>query len=367
MSNRNFSGPVFRILAVIVIVTMFFSIVPARAQGIVAVTATPPANMVLVPGGMYTVGSPDSDFYASEAAKPLHLVELSPYYIDRLEVNNRDYAQCVAAGACQEPTSKDSKTRAGYYSAAFDRFPVVNVTWEDANNYCQFVGKRLPTEAEWERAGMGTNGYQRFPWGNLLPRSYQMNLTGVPGDTEIGNGYPQGDSTLGVANMMDNVSEWVSDWYDPLYYAVSPTKNPAGPETGSEKVYRGGSFDSNIRSEHLTNRYALAPDQSSYSIGFRCAQDVPVQTTFESLFQSATETPQSYGFVQSGQREGIFIVDQAGVDRRIECIVPNGTVLSVYEGPIEKDYTFWIRVATNSGCHGWTLASSVLKLDDSGE
>ncbi len=320
-------------------------------------------NMALIPAGMYTVGAPDSDYFASEDAKPLHRVQFDAYYIDWYEVPVREYKKCVAAEKCAEPASFDSQTRTNYYSDAYAHFPVVNVTWEDAKNYCEFVGKRLPTEAEWERAAMGLDGYRKYPWGNLLPRPYQANTTGVPGDTEIPNGYPAGNSPTGLSNMMDNVSEWVSDWYDARYYAVSPLKNPSGPESGSEKVIRGGSFASNIVKEHLTNRYHMDPKESAPTIGFRCAMTAPAPSVYESVLEPTADPNLSYGFVQSGQTEGIFILRNPGIDQTIECIAPNGALLNVYEGPIEKDYTFWIRVSTKSGCAGWTLASSVLTLD----
>ena len=332
------------------------------AQGAAAGNPALMENMAKMPAGKYSIGAPDADYYAREESKPLHLVELSAYSIDKYEVTIRAYKKCVEAGVCAEPTLLSSQTRKNYYSDAYGAYPVVNVTWEDAKNYCEFVGKRLPTEAEWERAGMGIDGYRKFPWGDFLPRPYQANTSGVPGDTEIGNGYPSGASSSGVVDMMGNVAEWVSDWYDPGYYAVSEKKDPAGPADGTEKVVRGASFASNYAQEHLTNRGHLSPTESSPMIGFRCAMDTQAATPYDGLFVPTESPDQSYGFVQSGQREGIFILKNPGADQTLECIAANGSILTVYEGPIERDYTFWIRVSTKNGCRGWTLASSVLNL-----
>lgn len=322
-----------------------------------------PENMAFVPGGVYSLGAPDSDYYASEEAKPLHRITLGPYYIDKYEVTVRAYSACVAAGACAEPTSLNSQTRQNYHSTAYGAYPVINVTWQDADDYCRFVGKRLPTEAEWERAAMGLDGYRRYPWGDLPPRPYHANTTKIPGDTEIGNGYPAGNSPFNVANMIDNVAEWVADWYDPAYYSSGYIENPSGPSEGTEKVIRGGSFASNLALEHLTNRYHADPATSAPTIGFRCAMGAVSESDAAALTAPTAEPVQSYGFVASGQTEGIFIVRNPGADQTLECIAVNGALLNVYEGPIDRDYTSWIRVSTKTGCKGWTLASSVLKLD----
>lgn len=350
-----------RIIKLMVLIGLFCMMTLAGFSRVMAASA--PDNMALVPGGVYSLGAPDSDYYASEEAKPLHRITLDPYYIDKYEVTVRAYSACVEAGVCAEPTSISSQTRKKYYSAEYGSFPVVNVTWQDADNYCRFVGKRLPTEAEWERAAMGLDGYRRYPWGDLPPRPYQANTTKVPGDTEIGNGYPAGNSPFKVANMIDNVAEWVADWYDPAFYSSGVSENPSGPEEGTEKVIRGGSFGSDLTAEHLTNRYHEDPTTSSPMIGFRCAMDAELDGGYASLIEPAEETVQSYGFVSSGQAEGIFIVRNPGVDQTLECIAVNGAVLNIYEGPIDRDFTSWIRVSTKSGCKGWTLASSVLKLE----
>lgn len=353
--NRKYKIKLINIIAITVVIA---------AAGISSVSAAQaPDNMALIPGGVYSLGAPESDYYASEESKPLHRITLDPYYMDKYEVTVGAYSACVAAEVCSEPTSVDSQTRKNYYSTAYHAFPVVNVTWQDADNYCRFVGKRLPTEAEWERAAMGLDGYRRYPWGDLPPRPYQANTTKVPGDTEIGNGYPAGNSPFKIANMIDNVAEWVADWYAPGFYSSGVSENPSGPSEGSEKVIRGGSFASDLVAEHLTNRYHADPTSSSPMLGFRCAMDAESEAGYAAFAKEGEEPVQAYGFVSSGQSEGIFIVRNPGADQTLECIAGNGSVLSIYEGPIDRDYTSWIRVSTKTGCKGWTLTSSVLRLE----
>jgi formylglycine-generating enzyme required for sulfatase activity len=320
-----------------------------------------PYQMAFVDGGFSTVGAQTHDIDANPDAQPIHTVKLNPYYIDTLEVTNQQYADCVNAGACTAPTSVASETRDPYYGVEwFSRFPVVNVTWQDAADYCKYVGKRLPTEAEWEKAAMGAIDYRRYPWGNSEPKSYTINMTGVPGDTEMGNTYLNGASPFGLVDVAGNVSEWVSDWYSDGYYKVSEQDYPKGPAEGTEKVIRGDSYKTALSDVHLTNRYKLDPEQSNNYTGFRCAKDVR-----ELVSYTVTATPEaddakvSTALIQSGQQDGIFVLNEPGVGKQMVCIAKNGSVVELLDGPTEISYTKWYKIRTQSGCEGWTLASSL--------
>jgi serine/threonine-protein kinase len=230
-------------------------------------TAVPvPEGMVLVPAGTFQMGVPAGD------AAPVHSVTLAPFFLDQFEVTNARYRACEAAGGCTPPARRGSDTRGGYYTdPAFDQFPVLNVTWDQANAFCQNAGGRLPTEAEWEYAATGGDG-RRYPWGNDFDRTL------VPvsvADTQAVGSFPGGVSPFGVYDMAGNVLEWVNDWYSDGYYAVSPPENPQGPDAGVRKVLRGGSFGNPDANIYLTTRrFSRAPNGADVDIGFRCMRPV---------------------------------------------------------------------------------------------
>ena len=145
-------------------------------------------EMVFVPEGTFTMGSTDDDTYAYRNEKPEREVFLDAFWIDKYEVTNAQYAKCVAANACDKPLGEDSSTRVGYYSdSQFANYPVVSVDWRRASAYCKWVGGRLPTEAEWEKAARGLNG-NIYPWGNESPSCSLSNFSGCKGDTtEVGS------------------------------------------------------------------------------------------------------------------------------------------------------------------------------------
>ncbi|MCC7360384.1 MAG: SUMF1/EgtB/PvdO family nonheme iron enzyme [Anaerolineales bacterium] len=226
----------------------------------------PPDGMLLIPEGKFGMGSGNGD------AGPAHTVVLSQFFMDKTEATNARYQACLDAGACSiHPRA--SFTRGSYAtSETFAQFPVVNVTWEQAVAMCQFEGKRLPTEAEWEYAATGGDG-RRFPWGNDFDAAL---VPAAAGDTLAVASLPGGASPFGLYDMSGNVLEWVSDWYALDYYGVSPVDNPQGPETGSQKVMRGGSFGNADPFLYLTTRrYIRNPGGADVDIGFRCAQSVP--------------------------------------------------------------------------------------------
>lgn len=214
-------------------------------------------------------------------ATPYREVELSGYWIDVLEVSFGDYAECVDAGGCAPPLSDDWEERPR------DR-PVMFVNWTHANAYCQWKGKRLPTEAEWEKAARGTDG-RRYPWGDEHPNCdlavFNLNdeefATGncreTPGSMPVGSN-PAGASPYGVLDMAGNASEWVADWYAPGY-ADLPAHDPTGPSEGTQKVVRGGNYGSHVASAsgyslRSSIRKATAPTSTTvWADGFRCAKD----------------------------------------------------------------------------------------------
>jgi len=247
------------------------------------VTATPPlgvgstkispidgAMMVYVPAGEFTMGSNDGD----SDEKPVHTVYLDAFWIDKYEVTNALYKKCVDAGKCSPPSESRSYTRSSYYgNTQYDNYPVIYVTWENANQYCTWANKKLPTEAQWEKAARGTDG-RTYPWGSTfdstkLNSSYSNPRTG---DTTAVGSYPSGASSYGAMDMVGNVLEWVADWYGENYYASSPKSNPTGPTTGQYRVVRGGSWYFQSGKLSTVGRDKGNPVSRVYDLGFRCAE-----------------------------------------------------------------------------------------------
>jgi formylglycine-generating enzyme required for sulfatase activity len=229
-------------------------------------------TMVSVPESEFWMGSPDTDQQSRDNEKPRHLVHLDAFWIDMTEVSNGMYNLCVRAGACQPPKQASSKTRMAYFSDRwYDRYPVIYVSWEDANAYCRWVERRLPSEAEWEMAARGTSGFT-YPWGDIPPNPRLANYNNQVGDTSQVGFYPDGVSLFGALDMAGNVAEWVADWYDEYYYFNSPSLNPGGPAQGEYRMLRGGSWFNTVGAIRTAFRLWNYPDIRSESIGFRCAR-----------------------------------------------------------------------------------------------
>ncbi|MBL8042271.1 MAG: SUMF1/EgtB/PvdO family nonheme iron enzyme [Nitrospira sp.] len=237
------------------------------------------APMVLIPAGAFTMGSNEG----LPAERPEHVVTLDAYAIDRYEVSLRLYRRFLQEVQRDAPPTWDDEAA----ETVGDR-PAIGVSWADASAYCTWAGKRLPTEAEWEKGARGTDG-RRYPWGPMQPfvdiANYNrgvwvseavtlVNVTGGVEGMSVRHGLKEGGrSPYGLHHMAGNAAEWVGDWYDREYYAKSPDKNPTGPAKGEKKVIRGGSWSDLPVALRSSARVSAEPDFQDRAIGFRCAMD----------------------------------------------------------------------------------------------
>jgi len=243
---------------------------------VMAVALTPtiamPDDMVLVAGGPFTMGRDGS----KAKNGPAHTVELPAFMLDRFEVTNDNFTQFVTATGYQTYAETHHGSRQWRDAATADKgnHPIVYVTWNDAAAYCAWAGKRLPNEAEWEKAARGNDG-RIYPWGN----EFQVDMAnvkerGIRGTSAVGS-FPTGASPYGATDMVGNVREWVADYLQP-YPNQQPQADPYFGETF--RVHRGGGWFDDVASEVATtyNRNAGPPETSANDdIGFRCARDIP--------------------------------------------------------------------------------------------
>jgi formylglycine-generating enzyme required for sulfatase activity len=264
-------------------------------------------SMVLIPAGEFSMGSsPGTHTLPDE--QPQRRVYVGGFLIDRFEVTNADYEEFVEA--THHPSPENSNPAYTLWTdrkplPGSERHPVVNVSWVDAVAFCRWAGKRLPTEAEWEKAARGTDA-RRYPWGNdwdlslANSASYWAGRTvefdssnewdafwirgegatiakekGLKGEIltlPVGS-FPGGVNASGLYDMAGNAAEWVQDWYDPNYYRSAPLTNPSGPERGAIKGIRGGSWLKPAVSLRTTDRDWGLMDSRPSGTGFRCAKD----------------------------------------------------------------------------------------------
>ncbi len=221
--------------------------------------------MALVPAGEFTMGSTMS---ADE--KPVHRVYLNAFSMDKYHVTVGQYAKYLEATGTEAPPEWEIMNQPRH-----QKRPVVNVSWSDAATYCKWAGKRLPTEAEWEKAARGTDG-RLYPWGNETPTRLHANF----GKKEWANHmalvpvgmFEMGKSPYGIYDLAGNAWEWVNDWYDHDYYKKSPAKNPQGPATGKSKVVRGGNWLYVQEFLRSSFRFNAEPSSRQFGYGFRCAK-----------------------------------------------------------------------------------------------
>ena len=216
--------------------------------------------MMLIPAGSFWMGLREG---TTNHDAPLHNVYVDAFYMDKCEVTYSQYAKFIEETGHKKPFYWDDV-----------RFndpmqPVIGVDWQDAVDYAEWAGKRLPTEAEWEKAARGGLELKKFPWGDELNKTLANyhSMVNKPVASYSPNGY-------GLFDMAGNVWEWVSDYYGTNYYGLSPLSNPKGPETGRFRIIRGGALNTSGQSLMCGHRHSYDPRLSIYSIGFRCAKDV---------------------------------------------------------------------------------------------
>jgi formylglycine-generating enzyme required for sulfatase activity len=226
--------------------------------------------MVLIPAGEFDMGCNEG----LEDEKPVHKVSLKPFYIDIYEVTNAQYQKFVDETGYKKPAHWTNNTLNA------PNQPVVSVTWYDAVEYCKWAGKRLPTEAEWEKAARGGLIGKFYPWGDKITRD-DANYYGVDGKdfweftAVVGSTTPNG---YGLYEVAGNPQEWCADFYDANYYSVSPAENPKGPKSGKTYVIRGGAWNEEYRNNkdfglRVAARRHADPYEATIDTGFRCAMD----------------------------------------------------------------------------------------------
>ena len=243
--------------------------------------------LVYVPEGEFEMGSQDG----LSDEKPVHSVYLNAYWIDRTEVTNTMFSTFINGTRYQTDAEKAGfswifngsaweKTSGANWKhphgsssslSGLEKHPVTHISWNDAQAYCEWAGRRLPTEAEWEKAARGMDG-RIYPWGNQDPNASLANYFLNVGDTTTAGSYADGASPYGALDMAGNVWEWVADWYGREYYnSQKEWTNPVGPSSGVYRVLRGGSWNSQAISVQSASRFRNYPSNTDYYNGLRCA------------------------------------------------------------------------------------------------
>ncbi len=226
-------------------------------------------TMMEVAAGPFMMGCNEAEDTACDPDElPYHEVTLSTYEIDVREVTQARYQACVDVGGCSAPGTDAS---CNWDPVGRADHPVGCVSWDQANVYCTYVGKRLPSEAEWEKAARGATGLV-YPWGNSAPDCLKANFGDCLGDSAPVGSHTEGNSPYGAEDMAGNLYEWVNDYYAVAYYESSPSDDPTGPTSGDNRVMRGGAFGYEIQYMRASNRGANPQTASFSPLGFRCAK-----------------------------------------------------------------------------------------------
>ena len=232
--------------------------------------------MVFIPGGTFARGrthklEDDGLKWVPvllEDDRPVRKISIDPFYLDEHDVTNAQYAGFVKATHHRAPYNWPG----GVAPAGKENLPVVDVSWDDATAYARWAGKRLPTEAEWERASRGLVEGSRYPWGDRAPtaKDARFNVLDGPGAVcRLPRNY------FGLCDIVGNVWQWTADWYAKDYYATAPDHDPQGPSSGMYRVLRGGSWDDEAKYLTCSYRSWARPAERSPNIGFRCAKNFP--------------------------------------------------------------------------------------------
>ena len=244
------------------------------------------APMALIPEGLFPMGVPHSARDGGVDERPNHEVFVDSFYMDIYEVTNGRYLKFVTETNHRVPLHPSDASlglwKGNMMPESVTDLPVINVDWFDADAYCRWAGKRLPTEAEWEKAAKGPNDW-RFAWGDVEPTNEHANFNqlawrGEATLVQVGI-YEKGKSPYGIYDVAGNVWEWVSDWYQADYYQHSPTHNPKGPETGKYKAVRSSGWQGETPQMRVFTRIKSLPTDRNNSTGFRCAKDIPTPVT----------------------------------------------------------------------------------------
>jgi formylglycine-generating enzyme required for sulfatase activity len=235
------------------------------------VTPKSSIKWIYIKSGEFIMGSSDSDVERADDEIHQHRVYLDAFWISKTEITNTMYKNCVDAGVCKYSVS--FVTNSNYLDPVYANHPVVYINWRGAQTFCNWIGGRLPTEAEWEKAARGPDGEQ-YPWDSSVDALIFTNSDNMVGDTTPVNAFPNSVSYYGVLDMNGNVREWVYDWYDPDYYKNSPYNNPQGPEKTGLKVLKGASYLDSLRYTRAANRLAHKPNSPGATRGFRCAMSI---------------------------------------------------------------------------------------------
>jgi formylglycine-generating enzyme required for sulfatase activity len=302
-----------------------------------------PGAMVSIPGGDFVMGSDDTEGETDE--RPERTVTLEPFSIDMFEVTNAEYEECVTAGACTEPLYIYSETRATYYgNTNYSYYPVLYVNWFQAADYCRFRDKRLPSEAEWERAARGPAPSERtYPWGDDTPNCTMANYSSCLGDTDEIGSYKAGATDEGVFDLAGNVYEWTNDWFDSNYYAQGEVDNPLGPDTGTSRATRGGAHTSSTTYIRSANRSYDSPGDAVDYTGIRCAKSpANVDHDQDSYTSAQGDCDDGNPLINPGATEAC----DDGLDNDCDGGIDNDPICSLFifndtDYPIPDDNTAW--------------------------